>query len=157
MKKRNKYFLIVSSITAITSPIFISAARGTKNSEPGKKTEVVSKDNLRSKINEVNSFIDSLNDAKYNNIKDKIIQDKIQAQRVLDKTDATENEVSNAKTTLEKALEKVKLDKLKVNLKELIEKAETLDQTALNQELKTKLTSKITESKGFASSATQLG
>ncbi|WP_322901573.1 hypothetical protein [Mycoplasmopsis felis] len=154
MKKRNKYFLMVSSITAITSPIFISAACGTKNSEPGKKTEVVSKDNLRSKINEVNSFIDSLNDAKYNNIKDKIIQDKIQAQRVLDKTDATENEVSNAKTTLEKALEKAKLDKLKVNLKELIEKAETLDQTALNQELKTKLTSKITESKGFASSAT---
>ncbi|UWV79755.1 hypothetical protein NW072_00920 [Mycoplasmopsis felis] len=42
-------------------------------------------------------------------------------------------------------------------MKELIEKAETLDQTALNQELKTKLTSKITESKGFASSATQLG
>ncbi|MCU9931511.1 hypothetical protein NW733_02120 [Mycoplasmopsis felis] len=93
MKKRNKYFLMVSSITAITSPIFISAARGTKNSEPGKKTEVVSKDNLRSKINEVNSFIDSLNDAKYNNIKDKIIQDKIQAQRVLNKTDATQNQV----------------------------------------------------------------
>ncbi|WP_322875743.1 hypothetical protein RNN91_02850 [Mycoplasmopsis felis] len=154
MKKRNKYFLMVSSITAITSPIFISAACGTKNSEPGKKTEVVSKDNLRSKINEVNSFIDSLNDAKYNNIKDKIIQDKIQAQRVLDKTDATENEVSSAKTTLEKALEKAKLDKLKVNLKELIKKAETLDQTALNQELKTKLTSKITESKDFVSSVT---
>ncbi|WP_322900653.1 hypothetical protein [Mycoplasmopsis felis] len=235
MKKRNKYFLMVSSITAITSPIFISAACGTKNSEPGKKTEVVSKDNLRSKINEVNSFIDSLNDAKYNNIKDKIIQDKIQAQRVLDKTDATqtqvdqalrileenfnkaknskqtldsngqsvdktqlissistvssyintelvdakyksvkddltqskiaaqavvdkadasESEVSSAKTTLEKALEKAKLDKLKVNLKELIEKAETLDQTALNQELKTKLTSKITESKDFVSSVT---
>ncbi|BBU47417.1 FIVAR domain-containing protein [Mycoplasmopsis felis] len=235
MKKRNKYFLMVSSITAITSPIFISAACGTKNSEPGKKTEVVSKDNLRSKINEVNSFIDSLNDAKYNNIKDKIIQDKIQAQRVLDKTDATqtqvdqalrileenfnkaknskqtldskgqsvdktqlissiskvssyidtelsdakyksvkddltqskiaaqavvdkadatENEVSNAKTALEKALEKAKIDKLKVNLKELIKKAETLDQAGLNQELKTKLTSKITESKGFVSSAT---
>ncbi|WP_322935743.1 hypothetical protein RRG37_04140 [Mycoplasmopsis felis] len=65
MKKRNKWFLMISSITAITSPIFISAACGTKNSEPGKKTEVVSKDNLRSKINEVNSFIDSLNDAKY--------------------------------------------------------------------------------------------
>ncbi|MCU9934280.1 variable surface lipoprotein [Mycoplasmopsis felis] len=60
MKKRNKWFLIISSITAITSPIFISAACGTKNSEsPGKKTEVVSKDNLRNKINEVNSFIDS--------------------------------------------------------------------------------------------------
>ncbi|UWV84439.1 hypothetical protein [Mycoplasmopsis felis] len=72
----------------------------------------------------------------------------------MDKTNATENEVSNAKTTLEKALEKVKLDKLKVNLKELIEKAETLDQAGLNQELKTKLTSKITESKGFVSSAT---
>ncbi|UWV78868.1 hypothetical protein NWE59_02190 [Mycoplasmopsis felis] len=96
MKKRNKYFLMVSSITAITSPIFISAACGTKNSEPGKKTEVVSKDNLRSKINEVNSFIDSLNDAKYNNIKDKIIQDKIQAQRVLNKTDATQNQVDQA-------------------------------------------------------------
>ncbi|UWW01041.1 hypothetical protein NW064_01155 [Mycoplasmopsis felis] len=53
----------------------------------------MSKDNLRSKINEVNSFIDSLNDAKYNNIKDKIIQDKIQAQRVLNKTDATQNQV----------------------------------------------------------------
>ncbi|MCU9931510.1 hypothetical protein NW733_02115 [Mycoplasmopsis felis] len=73
----------------------------------------------------------------------------------MDKTNATENEVSNAKTTLEKALEKnFKLDKLKVNLKELIEKAETLDQAGLNQELKTKLTSKITESKGFVSSAT---
>ncbi|WP_322935315.1 hypothetical protein RRG40_02435 [Mycoplasmopsis felis] len=235
MKKSNKYFLMVSSITAITSPIFISAACGTKNSEPGKKTEVVSKDNLRSKINEVNSFIDSLNDAKYNNIKDKIIQDKIQAQRVLDKTDATqtqvdqalrileenfnkaknskqtldsngqsvdktqlissiskvssyidtelsdakyksvkddltqskiaaqaivdktdatENEVSSAKTTLERTLEKAKLDKLKVNLKELIKKAETLDQAGLNQELKTKLTSKITESKDFVSSVT---
>ncbi|WP_416322315.1 hypothetical protein [Mycoplasmopsis felis] len=154
MKKRNKYFLMVSSITAITSPIFISAACGTKNSEPGKKTEVVSKDNLRSKINEVNSFIDSLNDAKYKSVKDDLTQSKIAAQAVVDKTDTSESEVSSAKTTLEKALEKAKLDKLKVNLKELIEKAETLDQTALNQELKTKLTSKITESKGFVSSAT---
>ncbi|MCU9932490.1 hypothetical protein NWQ33_00675 [Mycoplasmopsis cynos] len=51
----------------------------------------------------VNSFIDSLNDAKYSSIKTELNQDKIQAQS-FNKTDATENEVSNAKTTLEKAL-----------------------------------------------------
>ncbi|UWW01040.1 hypothetical protein NW064_01150 [Mycoplasmopsis felis] len=67
----------------------------------------VDKTQLISSISKVSSYIDTeLSDAKYKSVKDDLTQSKIAAQAVVDKTNATENEVSNAKTTLEKALEK---------------------------------------------------
>ncbi|WP_156926435.1 discoidin domain-containing protein [Mycoplasma leonicaptivi] len=232
MKKRNKWLIVVSNLSAATVPLVVAASCGTSK----KPQAPTNKGILQAKISEVNSYITSeLNDAIYNNIKDKLIQDKMQAQAVVDKTDATQseveqalrmlednfnkaknskqtldsngqsvdktqlissistvssyidtqltdskyqsvkdelmqskmsaqavvdktdasaNEVSSAKVALEKALEKAKLDKLKVNLKELIKKAEALDQTGLSQELKTKLTSKLSEAKAFATSTT---
>ncbi|WP_322910899.1 hypothetical protein [Mycoplasmopsis felis] len=135
MKKRNKYFLMVSSITAITSPIFISAACGTKNSEPGKKTEVVSKDNLRSKINEVNSFIDSLNDAKYSSIKTELNTEKNTSSEVLNNASATQQQVDQAITRLETALNNAKANKQKIdNPKKNVDKSQLISKI---QELQT--------------------
>ncbi|WP_322908214.1 hypothetical protein RRG55_01335 [Mycoplasmopsis felis] len=135
MKKRNKWFLMISSITAITSPIFISAACGTKNSEPGKKTEVVSKDNLRNKINEVNSFIDSLNDAKYSSIKTELNTEKNTSSEVLNNTSATQQQVDQATTRLETALNKAKANKQKIdNPKKNVDKSQLISKI---QELQT--------------------
>ncbi|WP_331707906.1 hypothetical protein V3317_03210 [Mycoplasmopsis felis] len=135
MKKRNKWFLIISSITAITSPIFISAACGTKNSEPGKKTEVVSKDNLRNKINEVNSFIDSLNDAKYSSIKTELNTEKNTSSEVLNNASATQQQVDQAITRLETALNNAKANKQKIdNPKKNVDKSQLISKI---QELQT--------------------
>ncbi|WXA52155.1 hypothetical protein RRG58_07990 [Mycoplasmopsis cynos] len=135
MKKHNKWFLMISSITAITSPIFISAACGTKNSEPGKKTEVVSKDNLRNKINEVNSFIDSLNDAKYSSIKTELNTEKSTSSEVLNNTSATQQQVNQATTRLETALNKAKANKQKIdNPKKNVDKSQLISKI---QELQT--------------------
>ncbi|WP_322958457.1 discoidin domain-containing protein [Mycoplasmopsis felis] len=135
MKKRNKWFLIISSITAITSPIFISAACGTKNSEPDKKTEVVSKDNLRSKINEVNSFIDSLNDAKYSSIKTELNTEKNTSSEVLNNASATQQQVDQAITRLETALNNAKANKQKIdNPKKNVDKSQLISKI---QELQT--------------------
>ncbi|WP_326495001.1 hypothetical protein [Mycoplasmopsis felis] len=135
MKKRNKWFLIISSITAITSPIFISAACGTKNSEPGKKTEVVSKDNLRNKINEVNSFINSLNDAKYSSIKTELNTEKNTSSEVLKNASATQQQVDQAITRLETALNNAKANKQKIdNPKKNVDKSQLISKI---QELQT--------------------
>ncbi|WP_416322552.1 hypothetical protein O7983_000656 [Mycoplasmopsis felis] len=135
MKKRNKWFLMISSITAITSPIFISAACGTKNSEPGKKTEVVSKDNLRNKINEVNSFIDSLNDAKYSSIKIELNKEKNTSSEVLNNASATQQQVDQAITRLETALNNAKANKQKIdNPKKNVDKSQLISKI---QELQT--------------------
>ncbi|UWV84433.1 discoidin domain-containing protein [Mycoplasmopsis felis] len=135
MKKRNKWFLIISSITAITSYIFISAACGTKNSEPDKKTEVVSKDNLRSKINEVNSFIDSLNDAKYSSIKTELNTEKNTSSEVLNNASATQQQVDQAITRLETALNNAKANKQKIdNPKKNVDKSQLISKI---QELQT--------------------
>ncbi|MEI2461999.1 discoidin domain-containing protein [Mycoplasmopsis felis] len=144
MKKRNKWFLMISSITAITSPIFISAACGTKNSEPGKKTEVVSKDNLRNKINEVNSFIDSLNDAKYSSIKTELNTEKNTSSEVLKNASATQQQVNQATTRLETALNKAKANKQKIdNPKKNVDKSQLISkiqelQTYIDQNLSQK-------------------
>ncbi|WP_322876076.1 hypothetical protein RRG38_04350 [Mycoplasmopsis felis] len=135
MKKRNKWFLMISSITAITSPIFISAACGTKNSEPGKKTEVVSKDNLRNKINEVNSFIDSLNDAKYSSIKTELNTEKNTSSEVLNNASATQQQVDQATTRLETVLNNAKANKQKIdNPKKNVDKSQLISKI---QELQT--------------------
>ncbi|WP_322900652.1 hypothetical protein [Mycoplasmopsis felis] len=135
MKKRNKWFLMISSITVITSPIFISAACGTKKSEPGKKTEVVSKDNLRNKINEVNSFIDSLNDAKYSSIKTELNTEKNTSSEVLKNASATQQQVDQAITRLETALNNAKASKQKIdNPKKNVDKNQLISKI---QELQT--------------------
>ncbi|WP_416321901.1 hypothetical protein [Mycoplasmopsis felis] len=95
----------------------------------------MSKDNLRNKINEVNSFIDSLNDAKYSSIKTELNTEKNTSSEVLKNASATQQQVDQATTRLETVLNNAKANKQKIdNPKKNVDKSQLISKI---QELQT--------------------